>query len=276
MSDDVVDKAEAYYDSSDADEFYFRVWGGEDIHIGLYEEGETDIFEASRRTVATICEKLDHLPRGTRMLDIGAGYGGSARYLAREHGHRVTCLNISKVQNRRNREMNAEQGLDELIDVFDGNFEDLPFEDDAFDLVWCQDSILHSGNRFKVFQEVDRVLRPGGEFIFTDPMQKQNADPEALKPVLARIHLSSMGSVEEYRGFAEKLGWRELEVDLHTEQLVRHYSAVLANLERREDELKSILSREYIDNMMTGLRHWIEAGKSGVLAWGILHFKKGA
>lgn len=271
---DVVDKAEAYYDSSDADEFYFRVWGGEDIHIGLYDEGETDIFEASRRTVATMCEEITHLPAGSRILDIGAGYGGSARYIAREHGHHVTCLNLSKVQNRRNREITADQGLSDLIEVFDGNFEDLPFEDDAYDLVWCQDSILHSGNRYKVFQEVDRVLKSKGEFIFTDPMQKQDADPETLKPVLARIHLSSMGSVEEYREFASKLNWKERAVKLHTEQLVRHYSAVLANLERREDELKSILSREYIDNMMTGLRHWIAAGKSGVLAWGILHFQK--
>ena len=30
---EVVQQAERYYDSSDADEFYFRVWGGEDIHI---------------------------------------------------------------------------------------------------------------------------------------------------------------------------------------------------------------------------------------------------
>ena len=33
-----VEVAERYYDSSDADSFYAEIWGGEDIHIGLYEQ----------------------------------------------------------------------------------------------------------------------------------------------------------------------------------------------------------------------------------------------
>src|SRR5690606_36140771 len=34
---EVVQTARDYYNSDDADNFYFHVWGGEDIHIGLYE-----------------------------------------------------------------------------------------------------------------------------------------------------------------------------------------------------------------------------------------------
>ena len=54
---DVVAIAEEYYDSGDADKFYFDVWGGEDIHIGLYD-GTDDIKEASRRTVERMASKL--------------------------------------------------------------------------------------------------------------------------------------------------------------------------------------------------------------------------
>ena len=32
-----VDTARDYYNSSDADRFYATIWGGEDIHIGLYD-----------------------------------------------------------------------------------------------------------------------------------------------------------------------------------------------------------------------------------------------
>ena len=31
----VVKTAQEYYDSDDADNFYYHVWGGEDIHVGL-------------------------------------------------------------------------------------------------------------------------------------------------------------------------------------------------------------------------------------------------
>jgi hypothetical protein len=49
--------AESYYDSSDADIFYERVWSGEDIHIGLYESG-APIFEGSRKTVELMATTL--------------------------------------------------------------------------------------------------------------------------------------------------------------------------------------------------------------------------
>ncbi len=275
MNSNVVEVTKEYYDSSDADNFYFHVWGGEDIHIGLYASDSEPIADASVRTVATMAERLSHLPSGARVLDVGAGYGGAGRYLARKHGFHVTCLNLSLAQNERNRQMNQEQNLADKVDVIDGDFENLPFEADTFDAVWSQDAILHSGNRKRVFEEIDRVLRSGGEIVLTDPMQKSGVDKEALRPVLDRIHLESMGSVADYKAFAADLGWSLRSVDLHNHQLVDHYSRVLAELRRRENSLREHCSAEYMERMQKGLAHWIEAGKQGRLEWGILHFRKG-
>lgn len=271
-----VTKARSYYDSGDADNFYYQIWGGEDIHIGLYRVEGEPIAEASRRTVAEMAQRLTHLPKGAHVLDLGAGYGGSARYLARELGLRVTALNLSQVQNDRNIEMTRQQGLDDLVDVVTGDFEDLPFEDDSFDAIWSQDSFLHSGRREKVFQEADRVLRPGGVVCFTDPMMKEGTPKEVLQPVLDRIHLSSMGSVEAYREYAGKLGWEEVEIVEMTGDLVNHYSRVRAELESREEELLKTCSKDYLERMKAGLGHWVEAGSKGALFWGILTFRKKA
>jgi sarcosine/dimethylglycine N-methyltransferase len=272
----VVDIARDYYDSSDADNFYHRIWGGEDIHVGIYRTPDEPILTASRRTVDTMLSRIPALPENGRLLDIGAGYGGSARVIARERGIPVTCLNLSAVQNERNRAMSAEQGLAELIEVHDGNFEELPFDDATFEQVWCQDSILHSGRRRRVFEEVDRVLKPGGGFIFTDPMQREGVDPELLEPVLARIHLPSMGSVETYKGYAAGLGWETIDIDEKPDCLVRHYNRVLEELEKRAGEIGDDISGDYVERMKNGLRHWIEAGSKGALDWGILHFRKPA
>lgn len=67
-------EAEAYYDSDDADGFYSMVWGGEDIHVGSYEQTR-DIREASAATVDKMIGMLDR-PNGGTLLDLGAGYGG--------------------------------------------------------------------------------------------------------------------------------------------------------------------------------------------------------
>ncbi|HBC08647.1 MAG TPA: SAM-dependent methyltransferase, partial [Rhodospirillaceae bacterium] len=182
-----VQKAEEYYDSSEADAFYKNVWGGEDIHIGIYNAPDEDIAQASRRTVETMALQIPGLGRKTRILDLGAGYGGSARHLAGTYGCRVTCLNLSETQNDLNRDKNAETDLDALIDVVHGSFEDIPAEDASVDLVWSQDAILHSGDRPRVLDEISRVLAPGGHVIFTDPMQADDVPDGVLQPILDRI-----------------------------------------------------------------------------------------
>ena len=271
----VVEVAEKYYDSNDADQFYFNIWGGEDIHIGLYHGDRDPIVGASRKTVERITSMLQGLSESSRVLDIGAGYGGAGRYLAKSYGCHVACLNLSETQNARNRKLSADQGLGELIEVVHGNFEQIPKPDASYDIVWSQDAILHSGNRRKVLEEAARVLVPGGQLIFTDPMQADDVpDPAALEPVLQRIHLDSLGSFRFYREAARDLGLEEVEcVDL-TEHLVRHYGRVREELTSRYDEMIKLSSKAYVDRMIQGLGHWVDAGKKGLLAWGILHFRK--
>lgn len=269
----VVKTAQQYYNSSDADRFYATIWGGEDIHIGLYSEPQDTIFAASQRTVQTMARALGTITEDTHIMDIGAGYGGAARYLAKTFGCRVSCLNLSEIQNERNRKLNDEQNLAHLIEVTDGSFEEIPYEESMFEAAWSQDSILHSGDRRRVFEEVRRVLKRGGSFIFTDPMQSDDCPPGVLEPVLQRIHLDSLGSYGFYRQVAHDLGFEEIQVIDMSEQLPRHYGRVRAELEQRYDEITRVVSRKYVDNMIKGLGHWVEAGEKGYLRWGIIHFR---
>lgn len=272
---EVVETARSYYNSDDADNFYFHVWGGEDIHIGLYETRLEPIAIASRRTVHRMAtEVAQRLGPDSRALDIGAGYGGAARYLARTYGCRVTALNLSEKENQRNRVVNREQGLEQLIDVVDGSFESIPAADASFDLVWSQDAILHSGHRDQVIGEVARVLRPGGELVFTDPMQADVCPDGVLQPVLDRIHLDSLGSFAFYREAAARYGLKEVGMVQMTENLVTHYSRVREELQRGRGTLAGKVSDAYIERMLAGLGHWVDAGERGYLSWGILHFRK--
>ncbi len=266
--------AQDYYNSDSADRFYYEIWGGEDIHIGLYESEEHPIREASGKTVERMMEILPPLTEDHQVLDIGAGYGGAARALARKYGCHVDCLNLSEVQNVRNREKNAGQGLESKIEVIDGSFEEIPFPADSHHVVWSQDAILHSGHRRQVLEEVHRVLKPGGSFIFTDPMQSDACPPGVLEPVLARIHLDSLGSPGFYRQVASELGWSERGFEDHTNQLIEHYRRVRQELESERARIEGLCGPEYVDRMVNGLGHWVEAGSAGYLCWGIFHFSK--
>ena len=273
MSATAVETARDYYNSDDADHFYSQVWGGEDIHVGIYQRSDEPIADASQRTVVEIAKRVPHLSADTHILDIGSGYCGAARHLARTHGARVTAINLSEVENQRARELNDEAGLGDRIEVFDGSFEKLPFDTHAFDVVWCQDAILHSERRKDVLAEVFRVLKPGGTFVFTDPMQSDDCPEGVLDPILARIHLSSLGSPGFYRDAAKEVGFASFAFDDHTDQLVNHYSRVLEETTARAGTLEGV-STDYIERMKTGLQHWIDGGRAGHLAWGIFELRK--
>ena len=269
----VTETARNYYNSDDADAFYSTIWGGEDIHIGLYESEEDSIFDASRRTVERIASRLRDPSEETRVLDIGSGYGGAARFLARSHGCRVSALNLSDVENETARRLNKEQGLDGKIEVVDGSFQEIRQPDESFDAVWSQDALLHSGNREQVVKEVARVLKPEGQFVFTDPMQADDCPEGLLQPILDRIHLEDLGAPAFYRAAAEKAGLCEVGFDDLTQHLVTHYARVLEETEKRGDDLLEVVSPEYIERMKKGLRHWIEGGEKGYLTWGVFEFR---
>lgn len=266
--------ARDYYNSEDADNFYFLIWGGEDIHIGLYADEDESISAASRRTVEHLAVALGNPGADAQVLDLGSGFGGAARFLAGTYECSVTALNLSEVENERHRQMNREVGLDDRIEVIDGSFEDIPCDDGAFDIVWSQDAILHSGRRDRVLAEVDRVLKKGGEFIFTDPMQADDCPDGVLQPILDRIHLETLGSPGFYMDQARQLGWRDEGFHDFTPHLVTHYTRVLEETEIEAQRLLDVISEDYIEHMKAGLTHWIEGGQRGYLVWGVFHFVK--
>ncbi|WP_147869400.1 SAM-dependent methyltransferase [Stieleria maiorica] len=266
--------AREYYNSSDADGFYSEIWGGEDIHIGLYGSDEDAIKDASRRTVDHLLQRIGDLDADSTVIDIGSGYGGAARRMVERFGCRVVCVNLSETENERNRRLNEAAGVSDRIDVVDGSFEDLPLENGTFDAAWSQDAILHAGNRPRVLGEVDRVLKSGGRFVFTDPMQSDDCPDGVLDPILARIHLSDLGFPKFYQSVARDLGWEDLGFEDLTGQLVNHYSRVLKETEDRQADLSRKISDDYLERMKAGLRHWIEGGRKGHLSWGVFLFGK--
>lgn len=273
------DNAEIYYDNDDTDRFYFHVWGGQDIHVGLYKEPieQDDIRNASLRTDEWLAEELaltGVLQPQVKGLDLGAGYGGAARFLVRKFQVNIDCLNIAPIQNKRNEEYNIQAGVADRITVKYGSFLEIPCEDNSYDFIWSQDAFLHAPDKLKVFQECARVLKSGGVMAITDPMKEDGIERSSIQPILDRIKLHDMGSLGLYRSLAGECGLVTLRTFSRPDSLVFHYSKVKAELIKRSNEIASFCSPEFQANMKRGLEHWIEGGRSGKLTWGGMLFRK--
>ncbi|NEO69667.1 class I SAM-dependent methyltransferase [Moorena sp. SIO3H5] len=272
---EAVKTAQTYYDGPETDRLYATFWGGEHITYGIYKSSDEPIHDASKRTVETIAQTLENLAPDSRVIDIGAGYGGAARYLAKTYGCSVCCLNLSERQNQRNRQLNQEQNLAHLVEVTQGSFEDIPYPDNSFNIVWSQDAILHSSDRTQVFEEIKRVLQPGGELIFTDPMQKETCPPGLLQPAFDRLGIKDMGSYRFYSQTAQELGFEELHfIDL-SENVPTHYRRFGEEVRVRYQEVVRMSSTEFVDKTLKSIEPWIEYYQKGYMQWGILHFRLG-
>jgi len=274
--EDIRNITESYYDSDDADTFYSTIWGGEDLHVGRYAT-TSDIRTASDLSIEAMIDRLPPIDANTRVLDLGAGYGGAMRTLVRKTGCEAVGLNISETQNEYNLGKIRAAKLGNRIRVRHGAFEDVPEPDASVDVVWSQDSFLHSDQRATVLAEAWRVLKPGGHLIFTDPMQADDADPEQLQPVYDRLSLNSLGSPRFYREAAEALGFETLAQEDSLADLRTHYARVREELLANYDRLRDNgASADYLDKMSIGLQNWVKAADDGHLAFGIQHFRKPA
>ena len=165
ISSDTVASA---YDAWTKDKLLERLWG-EHIHLGFYpkERRDIDFRKAKVQFVHELVQwsGLDKLPKGSRVLDVGCGIGGSSRILAKYYGFNVTGITISPAQVKRARELTP-SGLNCNFQVMDAL--DLKFENGSFDAVWSVEAGAHMNDKNKFADEMLRTLRPGGYLALAD------------------------------------------------------------------------------------------------------------
>lgn len=273
-SEDAERAAVAYYDDADAHLFFTRLWGGEDLHIGLYDRAGS-VREASDAIVDRMASMVPHLRLGTVVVDLGSGFGGTMRRLASHYPIRALCLNISERQNALNRERIAAAGLEERIAVVHGSFERIPLAGGRIGVVWSQDALLHAPDRGAVLAEAFRVLEPDGLLIFTDILKHESAPDEALAPIRERLGVRALGTESGDRALAEAAGFQPLPFVPLTPNFRRHYHEIGQSLvAAREELIAQGGSASFLDRMLTGVRDWIASADAGHIVWGIERYIK--
>ncbi len=100
---------------------------------------------------------------GKNVLDVGCGGGYLAEEFARD-GYRVTGIDPSTKTVGAARRHAVESGLEIRYEV--GRGEEIPFADATFDIVACCDVLEHVDDPREVIEEVSRLLKPGGVFLY--------------------------------------------------------------------------------------------------------------
>lgn len=269
-SEDYIEVTQEYYNSA-IHEMYKECWGGENHHLGIFDD-TNDFYEAAIAANENLVSRLSITPESV-ILDVGSGFCGLPRYIARNTSCRmVTGLNLSEKENAYAREKNREEGLDNRINVVDGDYNDMPFEDDEFDILVSQDAMLHSPDKGRLIHECARVIKPGGQFVFSDILEMPSLSREEAERVYARVKTPHLATYELYKEKLTEAGFEIVGiVDLGSANLGRSYKEVHDIVKKKKEMLvhEKGVPVEIIDSALDGLAFWVEKAFEDKIGWGL-------
>lgn len=145
----------------------YRLYWGNHLHHGLFGSGNETPREA-QQALLRYCAARSDVQVGASVLDVGCGYGGTAKFLAEEYSCSVLGLTLSqaqfKIASRLSRSLKGAGSLRfELADA-----EAYPFPDANFDVVWNMESLGHFFRKAEYLAKVHAALKPGGRFMLAD------------------------------------------------------------------------------------------------------------
>jgi SAM-dependent methyltransferase len=142
---------------------------GKDVHtLQASELALLEDFHSLGRLATAALVDLAQIGAGDRVLDAGAGIGGTARLIAAERGARVTAVDIAPEYCDVAEWLNDAVGLGEGIEVRNADVTELPFDDASFDVVVSQHVQMNVGDKRRLYAEARRVLAPGGRLALWD------------------------------------------------------------------------------------------------------------
>ncbi len=127
-----------------------------------------DEFHIRGRAATLELARAAGLDANKHVLDVGSGIGGTSRCLAMEFGCRVTGIDLTDEYCRTAEMLSSKVGLADLVDFRQGDATDLPFDDGVFDVVWTEHVAMNIPDKTRLYEEMHRVLKPGGTLAIYD------------------------------------------------------------------------------------------------------------
>jgi len=136
---------------------------------------------------------------GERLLDIGCGIGGPARWIAARYGCHVTGVDLTAEFCRAAEALNAATGLTQQVRILHGSALALPLAAAEFDRAYSQNVVMNIADKAGFYGEAWRVLKPGGMLALSNLAAGPKGPPHYPVPWAATAATSFLATPDETR-----------------------------------------------------------------------------
>ncbi len=141
----------------------------------------------------------------TRVLDLGSGLGGSARYLAHTYGCRVHGVDLSPERCSEAESLTQLVGLQHLVTFEFGDMTELALPPTQFDVLWDQGSWVHLADKQGFIRKWAPCLRSRGRIAAEDAYLKRVPSSSAETELLEILEQSWMSRLVDQRAWIDAL-----------------------------------------------------------------------
>ena len=131
------------------------------------------------------------LPAGACVLEVAPGPGYFAIALAGLGSFHIVGLDISRSFVQIATENARRAGVS--VEFRQGNASSMPFEDNAFDLIYCRAAFKNFADPVGALTEMHRVLKPGGTAVISD--LRRDASPGDILTAVEEMHLGRINAL---------------------------------------------------------------------------------
>jgi ubiquinone/menaquinone biosynthesis C-methylase UbiE len=167
---------------------------------------------------------------GERILDIGCGVGGPARWIAWKFACHVTGVDLTPEFCRAAEELNAAAGMTAQVRILQGSALALPLPDAAFDRAYSQNVVMNIADKAGFFREAGRVLKPGGSLVLSNLGAGPDGPPHYPVPWASLAENSFLATEAETRRDIAAAGLAIVSVEDTTQKLLRAQTALRAKI----------------------------------------------
>jgi cyclopropane fatty-acyl-phospholipid synthase-like methyltransferase len=146
-----------------------------------------------------------------RVIDVGSGIGGPARYLADKTGCHVTALELQEELNQIGSSLTERCGLSDLVEHRWGNILDFSEDDGDFDFVVSWLAFLHIPERQVLFDKCSHILKNNGEMFIEDFYKLRKLNEKETKVLAQDISCEYLPKLDDYKKQLQKSGFTRIE-----------------------------------------------------------------
>ncbi len=221
----------------------------EEFHIG------------GRNATIHAVEKMS-LSKDQRVLDVGCGIGGAARYIAAQARCAVTGIDLTAEYISIARALTDLTGLNDRVDFEVSNALAMPFSDATFDAAITLHVAMNIKRRDALYREIARVLKPGATFCLFDVMKKNDERLVFPLPWAISDDTSYLTTPEKMCSYLEDAGFEIWEVSDRTDFALDFFRESMAAAEKGPPPLGvHLVMGESASEKLMNVKSNIESGR---------------